>query len=270
VSDPGAGRSSPRRVEFGADAWLVLVAAVPGVRLPAPFRAEDGPALSPEQQEAAERALRASGVVPGTGGDLLADLHPSLRTSLLVHAAPQLVITSAVGLGGDHRIARHAMAGPLASAVSRRQRPVEGGLQLGPVTLSTMSRDDLATDVVRGLEGLSGRPDRQVLTIDAAEALAVVRALGEGKLGVALAIVDGADVPAPLDRLAGGLRSVARIDLTTAQGTRVLLALATEDGWWTAMMAFGDLELRPVDEDALVVELASALAGTLVRQAAGA
>ena len=257
----------PRRVTLGADAWAVLVAEAHGLQLPAPFGPGDGPALEPAQHAAAVRALRSSALLVGDSGDLTADLHPSLRASLLVQVSPEFVIESRVGLGAEARIAHHAVQGSLASALSREQRVVDGRAELGPVTWSTMLVDDVATDVVDLFQVPDAPPAGDVLEIDPAVALAAIRALRAGRTDVAAAVVDQETVPDPLPAATEGLRSVARVDVSGPAGTTVLMAVCADGGWWAATIGGGDLELRPVDRTGLVSAVAGLLAGVLLSAA---
>lgn len=259
-----AADSGTRRVTLGADAWAVLVSEARALHLPAPFGPGDGPALTPEQREAAVGALRSSALVVGDSGDLVADLHPSLRASLLVQVNPAFVIESRVGLGADARIAHHAVQGNLASAFAREQRVVGDRAELGPVTWSTMLVDDVATDVVDPFDVPDTPAEGDVLEIDPAVALAALRALRAGRTDVAAAVVDQETVPDPLPAATEGLRAVARIDVTGPAGTTVLMAVCIDGGWWTATIGGGDLELRPVDRAGLVSAVAGLLAGVML------
>ncbi|MEA2154734.1 MAG: hypothetical protein QOE11_874, partial [Solirubrobacteraceae bacterium] len=119
----------PRRVRLGADAWVLLAAALARAetRMPPPFGVDEGPALDGDQHAATLAALRAAGLVAGDSGDLLADLHPSLRESLRAHEHPLVLAETRVGLGDELSIARHAVRGELVSAIVREQRPLGGG-----------------------------------------------------------------------------------------------------------------------------------------------
>ncbi len=259
---PRPPRPAPRRVQLGADAWSLLAqVTLAEAALQPPFRIEDGPPLDDVRRAATEDALRASGLAPGDSDDLLEDLHPSLRESLRCHAEPLVLVDTAVGLGERLWLARHAMRGELVCGVAREQRPSgEDALELGPVELTTMLVDDLATEVLRGFGDLAGEPDREPLVMDAAVSLAAVRALAEEHLDLAKAVLGTPAVPPPLRSLAAGLRAVAQVGVGGASGVRVLVALQLDDGWWRAGLDDENVVLQPVDEDDLVTDLAGALA----------
>jgi hypothetical protein len=270
-ADPRPQHQPPRRVRLGADAWLLLAEAVSaaGAALTPPFRIADGPVLDDAQRAAATAALRGSALVTGDGGDLLADLHPSVRESLLAHVQPQALIDSRVGLGDALRAARHAVRGELASAVAREQRPAgERLLELGEVELSTMLVDDLVADVLRGFGDLGGAAGREPLALDAAMSLAVVDALADGRADLARALLERPALPAPLEQLADGLQAVAQVAVAGPTGAQVLVAMRLADGWWTAAIAEQDVQLIPVAEDDLVTEIAAALTTALWSAAA--
>jgi hypothetical protein len=255
----------PRRLQLGADTWALLAEALAraGAQLPPPLRVEDGPALGDAQRAAALQAMREAGLVQGDSGELLADLHPSLRQSLLAHVEPLVLVDSRVGLGDELRAARHGVRGDLASGVAREQRPAdEDRLELGPVELSTMLVDDLVADVLRGFGDLDAATDREPLRLDAAVSLAAVKALADRRPDLAQAVLGQPAVPA-LRELAAGLRAVAQVSVTGAAGARVLVALRLPDGWWTAALSDEDVALRPVGEDELVTDIATALAGAI-------
>lgn len=263
----------PRSVVLGADAWAVLRAAAPALLLPAAFDA--GPALAPEQADAAGRALRASAVVPGAGGDLVEDLHPSVRASLLLHLAPGVVVDTLVGLGAEVRVGRFAAAGLLASGLQRTR--------LGPVTLTTVPVEALAPLLAGLLPGLgdaaptgaastdavptdappSGAPLPGVVRLDAAVAAAVAQAVGEGRTDLAAGLLDG-----PVPRALGPLSATALLVVGGAGARRGLLCLRTPHGWRSARLSEDDLELRPLSRAGLVTDLAAALGGALAAAAA--
>lgn len=256
----------PRRVRLGADAWALLAAAIAhaGALLPSPLRADDGPALDDAQRQDALDALRDAGLVVGDSGDLLADLHPSLRQSLRAYAQPLVVVDTRVGLGDELRAARHAVRGDLASGLAREQRPLDAGrLELGPVELSAMLVDDLVDDVLRGFGELGGGPGREPLRLDAAASLAAVEALAGGREDLARAVLDTPAVPAPVSELAAGLRAVAQVSVSGAAGTAVLVALRLQDGWWTVEPDGEDVLLTPAGADELATAIATAIAGAL-------
>jgi hypothetical protein len=256
----------PRRLRLGADAWALLADALTraGAQLPPPLRVEDGPQLDAAQRDAALQAMREPGLLEGDSGDLLVDLHPSLRQSLLAHVEPLVVVDSRVGLGDALRAARHAVRGNLASGLARAQRPAdEERLELGPVELSTMLVDDLVEDVLRGFGDLGGAPDREPLLLDAAVSLAAVKALADRRPDLAQAVLEQPAVPAPLRELAAGLQTVAQVAVTGPAGTRVLVALRLPDGWWTAALSQAEVALRPVGEDEAATEIATAVAGAI-------
>ncbi|MCU1692649.1 MAG: hypothetical protein JWM64_1740 [Frankiales bacterium] len=240
---------SNRSVVLGADAWTVLRTAAAALPLPAGFA---GGPLTPDQVAAAERALRASAVVPGDTGDLLADLHPSVRASLLLHLGPLGRVRTAVGLGRDVEVSETAVGPVLSSSLRRRGA--------GPVTLTTLLTSDVAAHVAGLLPGLVPGPDgREVVVRDAAIAVAAGRAAEQGAEELARLLADG-DVPPALV----GLEQVARVDV----GGRLLLALRTGDGWRTARLAGEDLVLTPLDADRLVTDVAAALAPLVAGAAA--
>lgn len=254
----------PRRVRLGADAWALLAEALADAELPPPFGVDDGPTLGPAQRAAAIAALRAAGVLAGDGATLLDDLRPAVREGLLLHAQPAAVVDASVGLGTTLRAARYAVGGQLVSGLVREQRPGDdGGLELGPVELGTLLIDDLAADVLRGFGDLAGEPGRAPLRLDAAISLAAVHALADERPDVARAVLRAAELPAPLQQLAAGLRAVARVDVAGADAIRVQLAVRLADGWWTVALERDDVLLQPVGEDELVIAIASALAGAL-------
>lgn len=256
-------------VDLGADAWILLSGAAAGVDWPPPFGPADGPELTAGQRDAAERALRASALVTGDSGDLVADLHPSIRASLLVHAAPMAVVDLRAGLGEDQRVARYALQGEIASAVARDVRAAgDGGVELGPVTLAALPVEEVVPGILAALGDLDGLPDREPLTLDAAEALALARALAGDEPDLAGAIAaDG--IPEPIAELAGGLRAVARIDLAGAGRAAVLVLVRGDGGWWRATIAGEALDLEPVDAATLASDLAGELGDLLTGRAPG-
>lgn len=274
-----AADEPPRRLVLAADAWQVLCEQLGGLVLPPPLRAVDGPELDDAQRRAALAALRAAGVIgPEPTHDLVATLHPSVRASLTVHLAPQVVIDTTVRRGRERRTARHAAAGLLAAGLARTTVDVDAGRDTGPVELSTMLLDDLAADVARTFGELAPIGHRPAARLDAAASLAVVRALQEDRpeaaaVAAAVAAAGAADpaddeVPAALTAIADGLRAVARVELAGGGRRFGLMAVDTELGWWQAHLTGEDVVLRPLDEDVLVTRLAAALTSVLVGGAA--
>jgi hypothetical protein len=264
-----AARPGPRRIRFGADAWAVLLAQAKGLRLSAPFGADDGPALDDAQRGAAEAALRSSPVVPGSTGDLLADLHPSVRASLLIQVQPTLVVDTRVGLGGDVRTARHALAGPLASGLQRAVRS-HGSQQaeLGPVELSTMLAEDLVPEVLGVLGDLSGPAGRTAVEMDAATSVAAVSALQNGRDDLAQAIAPDEQAAPVLRALAHGLQSIAIVEVAGADQVQMLVAMRTGYGWWRLDLSGSDVLLAPVGEQELSTDATLAVAAALGGEAA--
>lgn len=261
----------PRRVQLGGDAWVLVAEVLPDVALPVPFRPQDGPPLDAEQRAALEQILRDAGLLTSDDPNLLDSLRPALRDGLLTHSQPLVVVDASVGLGERQRITRLAIGGHLASGLVREQRPAAADeLELGPVEISVMLIDDVATEVLRGFGDLGGEPDREPLQLDAAVSVAAVHALGDHHSDLARAVLGRPAVPAPLRALADGLQVVAQIAVAGDSGTRVLVALRTADGWWTVGMSDEDVVLRPVGEDELVTDIASALAVALCSRAAPA
>ena len=280
-----ASHEAPRRLVLGADAWQLLVEALGGLSLPAPLGADDGPDLDDGQQAVARAALSAAGVLtgsPAAGADLLAALHPSVRASLTVHLAPQLVIDTTVQRGAERRTARHAAAGVLAAGLVRTTVEVQGGRDTGPVELSTLLLDDLAAEVARAFGELPPIGDRRPARLDAAASLAVVRALREQRPEAAASVAaagtpagdsaaagtEAGEVPGALTAVAGGMRAVARVDLAGAGRHLALVAVDTDQGWWQVHAAGEDVVLRPLDADTLVTRLAAALTAVLAGGAA--
>jgi hypothetical protein len=259
----------PKRIQLGSDAWVLLAETLADAVLPPPFRTEDGPTLDAEQREATQRALRDAGLLPGDSGDLLADLDPAVRESVLTHVHPRVTVAVSVGLGEAMRAARIAVLGELACALSREQRPVgDDQLDLGPVELSALLIDDVAKEVVRGFADIGGAPDGAPVRLDAAVSLAAVYALADGRIDLARAVLGRPEVPQPLTDLAAGLQAVARVEIASAVGTRILVALQVGDGWWTIGLSGEDVLLRPVGEPELVSEIAAGLVGALMSGAA--
>jgi len=260
--------SGPRRITLGADSWIVLVEALSGLELPSPFGVDGSAELTPEQRERALTALRGSDAVPGQSNDLADDLHPSLRASLLAQTAPEIVIASRVGLGGDVRVTRHAIQGAFASSLARERREADEVAELGPVTLGAMRIDDVVADVVGGLGVPDAAPESSPLELDAAVALASVRALKEGRPEVVRSLLGQEAIPEPLEQATAGLDAVARIDVASRAGTVVIVAISAGGAWWTATIGGGELELAPVGRRELVTELAGVLAGRYMAEAA--
>lgn len=260
-----APRPAPRRVTLGADGWVLLAETIAGAAaLAPPFRVQDGPPLQSADRAAARRALRDAGLLTGHSGSLPDDLHASLRESLLVYARPLVVIDASVGLGDAQRVERIAVGGQLACGLVREQKPAGAdALDLGPVHVTAMLVDDVATEVVSGFGDLNGEPGRLPLRLDAATSLAAVRALGNRRTDLAQAALGAAEIPPPLQELAKGLRSFARVDVASPVAARVLLALLTGDGWWSLDMSGEDVVMRPAGEDELVTMIANSLLGAL-------
>lgn len=235
-----------RRVVLGADAWAVLLAAAPGLVLPPPFDAAGS--LTAEQADAAEGALRSSAAVRGASGVLVADLHPSVRASLLLHLTADVALTVAVG----DRTARFAVTRGLAGGLDRTR--------LGPVTLLTLLPEAVAPAAAALLPGLDeGRSGREVLRLEAATAVAAAQALAGGRPDLAAALA-GPSVPPAL----GPVTGAGRLEVAGPDGCLLLLALRTPDGWRSARLGGDDLVLRPLDPDVLVTDLAGALGAGLV------
>lgn len=257
-------RFEPRRAVLGADAWAVLLARIPGVALGHPFRPTDPMPLTAEQEHAAERALRASPLVTGDSDDLVEDLDPAVQGALAALVAPDVLVEVRIGLGDDLRTRRVAVLGDAASSIARETTARDDGVEYGPVTLSALTIGDVMREVLHDLDPGSPAADRAALEIDPAEALAIARALGDERRDVAAAIAQDETVPEPLEALATGLCSVARFDVVTRSGTSVLVALATDEGWWTATLTDGVMVLEPTDRDALTTTLAGAVSRGLV------
>lgn len=256
----------PRRVVLGADAWQLVVRELGGLALPMPLREQDGAELDAAQETAALRALNASGVL--TGFRPLEDLHPSLRAGLAVHLRPAVVLDTVVQRGPERTTARHAVAGVLASGLRRTTVELAGGRRTGPVEVSSLLVDDLATEVVGVLGELAPVGDRTAMTVDAATSLAVVRAVRQGRPEIGAALTGG-QVPGVLDAVAGGVVGVARIELAGLRRRRGLVLLETAQGWWSVHTSGEDVVLRPVDTDVLVMQVATALTATLTAGGAG-
>jgi hypothetical protein len=273
VSELSVGRPPhppPRRITLGADAWVLLAEAITraGAQLARPLRIEDGPALDDAQRAGTLEALHAAGLLRGESGDLLADLHPSVRESLLAHVAPPALVQSRSGLGDELRFARHALRGELACGLARDQQPLgDERVQLGPVELTAMVVDDLVEDILRGFGDLGGAPDREPLQLDAAVSLATVRALADERPDLAQAVLEQPAVPPTLRELAAGLLAVAEVAVAGSGGTEVLTAMRLADGWWTAALTGEDVVLDPVGEDELTRMIAQALAGAITATA---
>lgn len=252
----------PRRVVLGTDAWQLLVRELGGLTLPQPLREQDGPVLDAAQEAAALGALRAAGLV--TGDRPLADLHPSLRASLLVQLRPELVVDTVVQRGPERTTARHAAAGPLAAGLQRSTTEVEAGRETGPVELSTLLLDDLAAEVVAVLGPLPAVGDREPAELDSAASLAVVTSVQQGRREVAASLTGGA-VPPVLEAIAAGLQAVAEIVVTASGQRHVIVLLGTAEGWWSVHTPGEDVVLRPVDTGVLVTQVATALTAGLAR-----
>ena len=192
------------RVVLGADAWALLLADAAALDLPAPFAA--GGALTPPQAAAAEAALRLSDAVTGTGGGLVADLHPSLRASLLLQLTAGVVLEVAVA----GRAARFAVGPVLASGLVRSG--------LGPVTLLTLLPDAVAsqaTGLLPGLAPAARGPGREPVRLDAATSVAASLLLAEGRADLSVALL-GHAVPAAL----GIVTAAARLEVAGPRGRR--------------------------------------------------
>lgn len=268
-------RPAPRSLVLAPGAWDLLVGAARGLHLPAPFGLA-GRVGSDEDSEAdadaAERALRRSGAAPGGTGDLLADLHPSLRAGLLVHLGPVAVVDTAVACGDDLVVSRHALAGPLVSGLLRPVRLHQGGrdvgaveeARLGPVTLSALLVDDLAGAVLDLLPGLAERANGPSVDVDAGTSVAWARLLHEGRPELAAQLLDPAQ--AAVLRGLSGVLDVAQVQVAVPGASRRrLVAVRAQDGWAQASAAGGEVLLRPAGRDtlgpALVGVLAEALGG---------
>ncbi|MBC7372891.1 MAG: hypothetical protein H7323_02735 [Frankiales bacterium] len=263
---PAGGQpyAPPRRVTLGADAWQLVVGELGGVSLPPPLRAQDGPDLTAAQQQVARDALVQAGLVTGPG--VLAGLQPSVRAGLALHLAPLVVIDTVVRRGPERDTARHVSDALLASGLVRQTTEVDGGRETGPVEVALMLLDDLAGDVVQVLGDLPPQPGRQPVRLDAAASIGMVQALHEGRADAAdaLAAVAGASgVPAALESVANAITAVARIELRGAGRRFGLLLLETPQGWWSVHTSGEDVVLRPVDADAVVTQIASALTAVM-------
>jgi hypothetical protein len=253
--------AEPRRLPLGADAWQVLVGALPWLTLPAPLAAADGPVLSAAQQTAALGALHGAGVLRGPRVE--ADLHPSVRAGLLVHARPDVLVDTVVQRGAARTTARHAVAGPLGAGLVRQTSETPEGRATGGVELSGFLLDDLAAEVVRALGDPPPLPGRRPARLDPAAALAVVRASAEDRPCLA-AMLTGSAVPAALVAIAGRPQAVAHLTLRSTRTTRSLVLLETaDDGWWDVHTTDGEVVLRPVDRDVLLTLLAAGLTACL-------
>jgi hypothetical protein len=248
-------------IRLGADAWSVLSAQLGGLRLAAPFLPGE-PVLDAPQRAAAEAALRASPVVPGTSGRLADDLAPAVKRALLAHALPEVLVVTQAGLGDDVRAARHALQAGLVGVLRREQRAEGDGVALGPVEVAALSAEGLVPDVLDVLGDFGGAAGREAVELGAAEAAAMARALADGRAGLAEAVAGG-PVPGVVAQLAGGLRAIAQVSVAAAGGVHVVVLVRTDDGWWHAAGGLERLVLEPVDADALATLLAGEVAAAL-------
>jgi len=245
------------RVHLGADAWALLASALPDAVLPHPFRSQDCPQLDAAARTATERALRDAGLLVGRSGDLLADLAPWMSAAMAALARPTRVVDSSVGLGDMLRIGHHALRGDLAAGLVRSQRPAgDDALELGPVELSAVDAEDLGSEALRGFGTLDGGAERRPVTLDAAASAEVADALDGTRADVALAVIERRALPPTPDARAQTLRAVARVDVVSAAGRRLIVAVRVADGWWVVDRPAEGVTLRPAGE----VELAAALA----------
>lgn len=277
---------TPKALTLGADTWTVLAAAASGLTLPFPFRAADAP-LGGDEAAAAEQALRASALVTGDSGELIADLHPSVQASLFAHAAPQAAIDAWIGLGPDLDAARFAVQGELASGFVRKIKRVEprtphdasqtqpaasetppaAATQLGPVRWLTMAVDHLVGAITEPMGEVPSHPvDARPAALEAAAALAIVRALQTDHPDYAAAIADGTP-PAPLPAAASELQAIARIDATGAGGRTVLLLAKAGGAWWQTSGTGETITFEPLDAAGVESAVAQLIAGALATPA---
>ena len=255
---------APARVVLGPEAWVVLLEEAAGVVLADPFGRGAGPELTVEDRRRAMEQLRDSSLVTGSSGELVRDLHPSIRATLTAAAAPQVRIAAAMRRGDVQEAALVLLAGPLAAGLRRTLEDVgTDRLLLGPVELSTLLPEHTASQILAAFGDTSGADDRQKARIDADASIVAVRALEAGRELLASAVLAG-PVPDALRSVAGGVQAVARVDVTTTRSTRVLLWLRTADGWWRAHTASEDVRLTPADSNDILTDLASALTAALV------
>lgn len=267
----GAATAAERRtVTLGADTWQVLVHAAEGLDLPAPFSLASTAVLTPAQHGAATEALRASALVSGTSGGLIADLHPAAQASLALHAAPQLVIEGSLGLGHELTAVRAALSGPLASILTREQHAIDAPTradapvptELGPVTWTTAPAQLLAT-LVAELFGALPEHDDAPVQLDGATAIAACRALQAGRDAVAAQLVGG-EPPSVLVDATTGLERAAKIDVVAAGRRDVLLAARANGRWWQLGVAGDDITFHPLGASILIAQLAAAIAPALI------
>ena len=258
---------APARVVLGPEAWVVLLGQAAGVLLPEPFGRTAGPQLTDDDRRQALDQLRASPLVTGSSGSLVRDLQPSIRATLVAAAAPQVRVAAAVRRGDEQEAALVLLAGPLAAGL-RRTLTDDGTdrLLLGPVELSTLLPEHIAREIVAAFGETGGADDRQGMRVDADASIAAIRALEAGREPLAEQVL-AAPVPDALRSVAGGVQAVARVGLTTARTTRVLLWLRTADGWWRVRTSSADVVLTPADHDSVLTDLVSALTAALVEGA---
>lgn len=262
----GAATARERRtITLGADAWQVLIESAAGLELPAPFSLASAAALTRAQHAAATAALHGSGLVRGASGNLIADLQPAAQASLALHAAPRLVIEGSIGLGHDLTAVRAALSWPLASILMREQRAIAvpadhepANTELGPVTWTTAPAELLATLIA---ERFGELPEHDVdpVQLDGAAAIAACRALRAGRDAVAAQLV-GSPPPTVLVEATTGLERAARIDVVTPGRRDVLLAVCAGSHWWQLGADGDDIVFEPLDAQALITQLAAAIA----------